>query len=262
MKHILLTFLLFAGSIGLKAQGAAAQQLFFAIEEAENGKLLVKQSRIASNMLVKQLTVTLNPNTAQFLNSLNLNQNGLIDVADNVHYHTEQAWSLSGQAFNKQQIITQANLIYNLVDEVNGLAQLIVDAVNSNNTQTALTLITTFNQKLQNQTQALNRIKTRCNNAISLVRTYEVCVRTVNSNGIEVPPSDLFGFYAINDSTGEVFYPDNQEGTCFLSLSSGTYTFGAFPGYFSGASSTTVTLNQNLINSNGIVVVDLVYWSE
>jgi len=86
-----------------------------------------------------------------------------------------------------------------------------VDAVNSNNTQTALTLITTLNQKLQNQTQALNRIKTRCNNAISMFRTYEVCVRTVNSNGIEVPPSDLFGFYAINDSTGEVFYPDNQE---------------------------------------------------
>jgi hypothetical protein len=262
MKHFLLTFLLLIGSVSLWAQGPAAQQLFLAIEEAETGKLLVKQSRTASNVLVKQLTVTLNPNPSQFLNSISINQNGLIDVADNINFHVENAWNLSGQGFNKQQILTQANLIYNLVDEIQVLAQQVVNAVNANNTQGALTLISTLNLKLQNETQALNRIKTRSNNAISLVRTYEVCVRTVNSNGVEVPPSDLFGFYAINDSTGDVFYPDNQEGTCFSSLSAGTYTFGAFPGYFSGASTATVTLSQNLINQNGIIVIDLVYWSE
>jgi len=262
MKKITFFLFILLGSLVSKAQGPAAEQLNFAIEESETGKLYVKESRKASNQLVKQLTVTLNPNPTQFFNNLMLNQNSLIDNADNIQYFVENGWNYSGQGFNKQPIITQANLIYNLVDEVNLLGQQIVTAVQANNTTTALNLIAVLNTKLQNETQTFNRIITRTKNAISLVRTYQVYVRTVDSNGNEVPPSDLFGFYAINNANGEAFYPDNQEGTCFTGLSSGTYTFGAFNGYFSGASSNTITLSESLLNADGIIVVDLVYWSE
>jgi len=262
MKTILLSILFIFSSVVLDAQGASASQLFSAIEEAEAGKNLVKESRKASNLLVKQLSVTFNPNATQFLSNLVSYQNGLIDRSDNIQYYTENAWSLSGQGFNKLPILNQGNLIYGLVDEVNTLGQQIVEAVQTNNTSGALSLISTLNTKLQNETQTFNRLITRCNNAISIVRTYQVCIRTVDSNGNEVPATDLFGFYGINNTTGAAFYPDNQEGTCFTELPSGSYTFDSFNGYFSGTGSNSLTLSQGLINSEGVIVVDLVYWSE
>lgn len=85
-----------------------------------------------------------------------------------------------------------------------------------------------------------------------------VHINLVNpATGNTVTNHGLQGYWAQNQSTGEYYYSDYSDN--FEELPEGTYTFGAFNGYWDGASSSVVTLD----GANGnYTVVTLHYWSE
>lgn len=77
------------------------------------------------------------------------------------------------------------------------------------------------------------------------------------ATGAPVTNHGLQGFWARNEATSVYYY--SNYGDTFDELPEGTYTFGAFNGYFDGASQQTVTLD----GSNGnFTVVTLSYWVE
>jgi hypothetical protein len=75
-------------------------------------------------------------------------------------------------------------------------------------------------------------------------------------------PTGLMGYYAFNEHTGAYVYPDYLAWDEFTDLRGGTWTFGAFDGYFDGAGSNTVTLRPALAGPDGYIPVTLSYWSE
>jgi len=92
---------------------------------------------------------------------------------------------------------------------------------------------------------------------------YNIRILLVDYLGNPVTGSTgLYGYYAYNEYTGEYVYPDYIFADEFPDLRGGTYTFGAFPGYFDGASSRRVTLKSSLEGPDGFISVTLQYWSE
>ncbi|TPN85148.1 hypothetical protein [Aquimarina algicola] len=93
--------------------------------------------------------------------------------------------------------------------------------------------------------------------------TFDVRIELVDRNGNPVGPNGLRGYFAIDQETGETFYPFRSEDhNVFKGLPQATYRFDAHDGYFDGASSQIVTLQQNMVASDGFIVVTLQYWSE
>jgi hypothetical protein len=85
-----------------------------------------------------------------------------------------------------------------------------------------------------------------------------VHINLVNpATGNPVTNHGLQGYWAQNQSTGEYYYSGYNDN--FEALPEGTYLFGAFNGYWDGASSSVVTIDA--ANGN-YAVVTLHYWSE
>jgi hypothetical protein len=262
MKKI--TFLVVAALIAVagRAQLTIDQQLDNAVFAAENIQQSAQTARCVSDNLALQIVVNA-PDANQFYNNIVPALNVTLDEADNAIYWANEARIQSGNAFSIDGVIDIAVEVQNQQSIALDLSNQIKTAVENGNNTGALNLIASLNA-------VLNFQQSLANDLISVIEeiranytpVYNVCIRIVNNQGIEVPANDLFGYYAYNNLTGEYLYPDNQEGTCFTALPAGTYTFDAFDGYFSGAVEVTVTLSQNLVNAQGIIVVDLVYWSE
>ncbi len=93
--------------------------------------------------------------------------------------------------------------------------------------------------------------------------TFDVKIELVDRFGQPVGPNGLQGYFAINQDTGEVFYPNrSDDDNVFRFLPEGSYRFDAYDGYFDGASSSFVTLSEELVDPNGYIIVTLRYWSE
>jgi len=242
------------------AQTPAIDQLNLAITESNNIKLKVVDSRKASNTLTKQLLQSGIPSTISFNNVVSTSVNDMQNSIDQIQFHVGQALVLSNNGFSATKIFQTNDLLNAQTGIIDGLKSQIVAALQAQNKSLAQQLLPQFNTAVNRQNSLANQEITRLNQAKDVIRPYQVCVRTVNSLGVPVPASDLFGFYCLNNATNQSIEPSNQEGTCFT-LPSGTYTFDSYNGYFSGTSSNTVTLSRNL-EVNGVITVDLVYWSE
>ena len=81
-------------------------------------------------------------------------------------------------------------------------------------------------------------------------------------NIIDPNNTGLFGAWAFDQASGTYIYPGFFNQYEFTGLAAGTYTFGAFDGYFEGAGTTTVTLDPSLVGSDGFITVIIGYWSE
>ncbi|SNR15980.1 hypothetical protein [Tenacibaculum jejuense] len=91
---------------------------------------------------------------------------------------------------------------------------------------------------------------------------FDVRIKLEDRYGNEVPAATLPGYYAYNVETNTYYYADDRrEVDLFTNLPAGTYRFDAYDGYFDGASSTIVTLSNNSI-VNDEIIVTLSYWSE
>jgi hypothetical protein len=99
-----------------------------------------------------------------------------------------------------------------------------------------------------------NKILTEFNVRITLVDIYGAPV----TGG-----TGLRGYWAKNVATGVYYYPGGQEDEDkFDNLPAGTYTFGAYPGNWEGAVSSTVTLSSDAVGPDGYITVTLTYWVE
>ena len=96
----------------------------------------------------------------------------------------------------------------------------------------------------------------------NLTITYDVRIKFVHSDGSPVTNIGLRGGWARNEQTGVYYDPTDQEGYTFEGLPAGTYTFGAYPGYWEGAVSKTVTLDPSQEGPDGFIEVTLHYWVE
>jgi len=102
--------------------------------------------------------------------------------------------------------------------------------------------------------EILNKVQTEFNVRIQLVDIYGAPV--TGSTGLR-------GYWAKNVATGVYYYPGGQEDEDkFENLPAGTYTFGAYPGNWEGAVSSTVTLSSSDVGPDGYIVVTLTYWVE
>jgi hypothetical protein len=259
--YYVLTIALFAMA-QVMGQVTTQQNLDGAIQSAETIKLEVKAARKAVNQLVKELTIIGNPNAPLFSNRMFDQVNAVQNNADDINYFVNEAKNSSVIPFSAQEITILTDDLVILNDNIIYLTNQIVTALNSNNNAVALNYIPQLRSVLTSQNSKATAIITKVNAIKQAVKTYQVCIQTVDSNGNPVAASDLFGFYGLNTTTGLYIEPTNQEGTCFENLPNGTYTFDSYDGYFSGTGSTTVTLNDNLVNADGVIIVNLVYWSE
>lgn len=264
MKHLayffVLCFTIFGATRATAQTQVAVDQLNNAISQTELIKQATRACRQASNQLAKQLNGTTLPIPTGFANTVANNQNAVVDGIDNIYYHVGQALAASNNGFSPTRIYTSLQLSTDQVDVVNALKDQIVAAIQAQNKALAQQLVLQFNAALSRQTSLANQTATRLKQALDLVRPYRVCVKTVDNNGNPVTTNDLFGFYCLN-ANNQLVEAANQEGDCW-DLPAGTYTFGAYPGYFSGASSETITLSRSMENANGVIVVNLVVWSE
>jgi len=89
--------------------------------------------------------------------------------------------------------------------------------------------------------------------------SFTVEIELVNYyTGQPVTNHGLRGFWAQNHATGEYYYSDRDD--LLTDLPAGTYTIGAFNGYWDGAVSKVVTLDES--SEEDYVVVTLSYWVE
>ncbi|UUC47078.1 hypothetical protein [Flavobacterium cerinum] len=242
------------------AQSTAQQNLNNAIQSAENIQQDTPTAKGAAIQLAKQIAILNAPNAQQFYNAMFTQVASVQNNSDDVDYFVNEARTASQNAFSTAGINAITAELVNLNDILIGLTYQINDALAANDNTTALNLIPNVKSVLDKQYTTTNDLIDAINSVASSIKTYNVCIKLVDYLGNPVTYNDLHGYYAYNQSNA-YFYPENY-GDCYDNLAPGTYTFAAYNGYFSGASSTTVTLSDSLVNANGIIEVTLVYWSE
>lgn len=232
-----------------------------ALQTAENIGQDAQTGEAAVDKLVKELTLLGNPDILYFQNSLLFVMNNMQNNADDIDYFMGEAQQASPVAFSvvPVTVLTAQLVVQN--DDVVTLTQAIVDAVGNGNTPQALSFLQELQESLAAQTATGNELIAAIDSIRTETALFEVVIVLIDAQGNPVSYNDLFGYYAHNNTTGEYHYPEyNLEDRFFLPA--GNYTFDSFDGYWSGTSSTTVTLSHSLVNENGVIIVELVYWSE
>ncbi|MCZ8197197.1 MAG: hypothetical protein O9267_06300 [Flavobacterium sp.] len=249
------------------AQTVAEQNLTLAVQSAENVKQDIATARVAINQLVKQLKVIGNPNAVYFANVMTETNDSKEANANDVDSYVATAQSNSSIAFSTAPINVLTVKILQQNDVIYSLTNQIVAAITSGNNTLALNLVSPLRSALTKQVNFSNSIITNIQQLQVLLKTYNVCLKLVDSQGNQAIDG---GFGAQNTVTGEIFYPgdpnaqDYGYGNCFVNLPVGTYEFFSYPsqGSLCGTGSLTVTLSNSLVNSNGIVEINLVTWCE
>lgn len=263
MKNIIFLVLALTTLVCGQAIAQTAQQhLNSAIQSTENIKLGVIDAEKAVNQLTKEITIIGNPNAVLLYNKMFEQVATVQNNADDTDYFTGEAKNASVIPFSTQPINTLTADLVSLNDELIGLTYLIDEALNSNNNNVALNYLPQVKATLTAQNNKSIEIINTIQSIKQTIKLYNVCVQTVDYQGNPVPGNDLHGFWAQNLTTGEYIYPTNQDGNCFENLPDGTYRFDSYNGYWSGTSSTDITLSESQENSNGIIIVNLTYWSE
>lgn len=267
-KIIFLALTLTLGVFGQTvAQSVVVQDLNYAIQSAENIQQEVSVARTAVNQLAKQLTILGNPNATLFADKMNYHVNSVLNESDDMQYFIGLAQSNSTIPFSTATISNNANELVNQNDILMDLTNQITTAIDANNTNEAISLIKPIRAALTKQYNLAADSISYIESIITLIETtYTVCIKTVDSQGN--PTTYTAGFYAQNTNTNEYIYPGNPndqdygQGNCFYNLTPGTYTFGSYQDYFCGTNSSTITLSQELVNTNGIIEVTLAVWCE
>ncbi|WP_286926685.1 hypothetical protein [Flavobacterium sp. UBA4197] len=243
------------------AQSTAQQNLDNAIGMAENIKQDTPVAKNAAVQLAKQIVLLNAPNAQQFYDAMFVQVASIQNNADDVDYFVNEARIASQNAFATVGVNAITADLVNLNDQLIGLTYQINDALQANDNNTALNLIPNVKNVLDLQNSTTDNLIAEINAIASAIKTYNVCIQLVDHLGNPVYYTDLHGYYAHNDATNAYITPERDE-NCFYNLAPGTYTFDSHDGYFSGTSPATVTLSDSLVNANGVIIVNLVYWSE
>lgn len=236
------------------------QSIDNAIQTAENIQQDVQTAGNAIDQLVLELTIIGNPDAEQFHDQLFFHINNVQNNADDINYFTLLAEETSPVPFSIDGIFgyTEQLVVFN--DDVISLTGQITEAVEENRNNDALALIPQLRDAIASQSATAGDIIAELETIRSNTQVFEVHIQLVDNQGNPVFYSDLHGYYTYSHATGEYLYPERDDNRFFLAA--GTYTFDSFDGYWSGTGSNTVTLSEALVNEDGVIVVELVYWSE
>jgi hypothetical protein len=243
-----------------QAQTSVTQNLNNAIQTAENIPQDVQTASNAMDELVLELNVTGNPDANAFYSELFVLVNHIQNNADDIDYFVGLAKDASAVDFTTAPVNNLTAQLVVLNDDVIVLTGQINDAVLGNRCQDANALIPALRNAIAGQASVANDIIAEIEAIKSATTIYEVVIQLVDAQGTPVFYSDLHGYYTYSHATSEYLYPERDDNRFFLPA--GTYTFDSFDGYFSGTGSNTVTLSDELVNEDGVIVVELVYWSE
>ncbi len=263
MKKIIFYVIIMTTLVYGQSNAQTAQQyLNSAIQSEENIREGVITAKNAVNQLTKEIVVIGNPNVVLFHDKMFDQVNSVQNNVDDTDYYVNEAKNVSVIPFTTQAINNLTAELINLNDELIGLTYQIEDAMSNNNNNATLSYLSQVANVLNAQDNKAVEVINAIESLKQTIKLYNVCVQTVDYEGNPVSGSDLHGFWAQNLTTGEYIYPTNQDGNCFENLPAGTYRFDSYDGYWSGTSSTDVTLSESLENSEGIIIVNLTYWSE
>lgn len=201
-----------------------------------------------------------NPNVSAYLAVMDLNMGLLESAQDDIFWYAGQA-KLKNPAIDVTDIQAWASQLEAREDYVRIQSTNLANAIAANNVPAARAANNLIRGYLTEQIAISNDIIASAEAQKLIPQVYNVRIVLVNAQGQPVGSNGLQGYYGV-DPLGNYIWPTNQEGDLFEGLSAGTYTFDAIDGYFDGASSATVTLTPALVNANGEVIVNLVYWSE
>jgi hypothetical protein len=201
-----------------------------------------------------------NPNVSGYLAVMNARM-ATIDAATDVIVDNANAALLKNPGIDISDILVWAADIDARISLISTQSQNLATAIGQNNRQAAQAANVATRTYLNEQISIANDIIYSAQQQKLVAQYYNVRISLVNPNGTPVGSNGLQGYYA-TDATGGYVFPTSQDGLVFEALPGGTYTFSAINGYFDGAGSNTVTLAPSMINSNGEVIVELIYWSE
>lgn len=246
------------------AQNNAQQHLDDAIQTAENIPQDVQNASNAIDRLVFELNISGTPDANVFYSDLFVLVNHIQNNADDIDYFMGLAENASVVSFSTAPVTALTTQLVVLNDDVITLTNEIKDAVDQNRYSDANSLIPSLRNTIAAQSGVSDNIISEIESIKSVATIYTVEIRLVDAQGQPTYTNDLNGYYAYNQATSEYLYPTDDHGypTETFYLPAGTYTFDSFNGHWSGTSSNTVTLSNALVNEDGVIIVELVLWSE
>jgi len=202
------------------------------------------------------------PDVDAFINNTTLLQAAVESAQDDAMAAIGQASALDSY-INPANIQTWCGQIEGLGDNITISSNTLRTQILSGDATGAYATALSIRAALTQQFNLAKQIAREANFYKQSQQEYNVRILLVDYLGNPVTGSTgLYGYYAYNEYTGEYVYPDYIFADEFPNLRGGTWTFGAFPGYFDGASSRTVTLKSTLEGPDGFIPVTLQYWSE
>lgn len=245
------------------AQNNTRENLDNAIQTAENIPQDVAYASNAIDRLVYELNITGTPDANAFYSDLFVLVNQVQNNADDIDYFTALAHDASLVAFSTAPVTSLTAQLVVLNDDVIVLTTQITDAISENRFSDANNLVPDLRTAIASQAALSEDLISVLEGIKAATAVYTVVIRLVDNQGNPTATNDLNGYYAY-DQNGNYVYPQEERGysTDTFLLPAGTYTFDSFDGYWSGTGSTTVTLSDALVNEDGVILVDLVLWSE
>lgn len=248
----------------ISAQQSVINDLDEVFDSAEVIRIEAKRTKAALKTLTVDYLVNNNPNpdVTTYLQLMDVSMEVVEEYSDEVNYYIGRA-AQGNSNIDPSSIQSKASTIEGNEDYVRIKSAALKTAIEQGNTNQARGLISEIRGLLNTQIALAKEIKIEATNLKSLAVTYNVRIELVDErSGASVPAGTLPGYAASNQDTGEIFYTDYYNYDTFLNLPAGTYRFDAYDGYFDGASSAIVTLDQSLVGNDGFIVVTLRYWSE
>lgn len=249
-----------------QAQNTWVDDLEECVNLAQDIRSDAVNNRSALNALARDYFYYNNPNpdVAGYLTLMQQYQGNIESNQDDVTMYANFA-AQKNPLLDVSNLTTWASEIEGREDYVQIYSQELATAIANGQRQLARSKVNAIRALLNEQIALADDIANEAANLQSSPSTFNVRIALVDNNGNPITGSTgLQGYYGYDHQTSQYFYPDyygDQE--LFEGLEPGTYTFGAYNGYFDGASSETITLDANtVVNGNGEVVVELTYWSE
>lgn len=246
------------------AQNNTQQYLDNAIQTAENIPQDVQNASNAIDRLVYEVNISGTPDAGAFYTDLFVLINHVQNNADDIDYFMSLASNESTVPFSAAPVtaLTAQLVVFN--DDVIGLTYQIQEAVVENRYADANALIPSLRNAIASQAATANDILTLIEGIKQETLIYTVKIHLVDSEGNPTTTNDLHGYYAYDHATQTYLYPEDERdySSNVFMLPAGTYTFDSFNGYWSGTNSHTVTLSNALVSEDGVIIVELVLWSE
>lgn len=267
-QKIVLLLSLCVFTLQLNAQFTATDALDEIISFSED----IDGNATSANITLRTLVIDYllnenpNPNTAGFLANMLQEMEEVEEYSDEINQYAYYAWQLNNNV-DTSNISDLAGDLEANGDYVEIDSQALVTAVENQDDAAVLALNSSIRTRLNLIISIADQIATEAEELKAAAVTYNVRIELVDyMSGNPVSADNLEGYGAVNLDTNERYYTGGRDYyepiDIFNNLPAGTYRFDGFDGPWDGSSSKTVTLSDDLVGTDGYIVVTLSYWYE